>query len=473
MTLTTETIATELARRVCALTYDGLPAAAVESAKRGILDTVGVTLAGSVERCARIALRLCSGTGPALVFGSAQRLPVADAALVNGTASHALDFDDCSNTLGGHPSTPLLSGLFALADAAPVSGRNFIAAYVAGFETETRIARAVNFHHYEKGWHPTATLGVFGAAAAAARLLALAPDQTATALAIAASFSSGLKVNFGTMTKPLHVGHCARNGVMAALLAREGMTANADAFEHRQGFFNVFNGADNYDADAVLRDWAAPLDIITPGIAIKRYPCCGSTHPAIDAMLGLVRAHGLTPSDVAHVVSWTHPRRLAHTNRPSPRSGLDAKFSVQYCLARALMDGEVVLSQFDGDAYLDPRVAQLMGRIEAAPHPRMSPSSSAHFGAEVTVTTADGRRLTKAVDIASGRTSEVALPRSEVDSKYRDCAGRVLTTEAVERSLDLIANMESLDRASVLADVLAAGCASDQAGVPVALARAS
>jgi 2-methylcitrate dehydratase PrpD len=456
------TIATELARRVCALRYDTLPAAAVEGAKTSILDTVGVTLAGSVEPCARIVLHLCSGTGPALVFGCAQRLPVTDAALVNGTASHALDFDDCSNTLGGHPSAPVLPGLFALADAVPVNGRDFIAAYVAGFETETRIARAVNFHHYEKGWHPTATLGVFGAAAAAARLLALTQDQTATALAIAASFASGIKVNFGTMTKPLHVGHCARNGVMAALLAREGMTANADAFEHRQGFFNVFNSAGNYDAQAVLRDWATPLDIITPGIAIKRYPCCGSTHPAIDAMLDLVRAHGLTPDNVAHAVSWTHPRRLAHTDRPSPRSALDAKFSVQYCLARALVDGEVMLSQFDGDAYLDPRVVQVMARIEAAPHPQMSSANAAHLGAEVTVTTTDGRRLTKAVDLALGRTAENPLPRSALEAKYRDCAGRALTAQAVDRTLDLIANMESLERASALADVLAAGCARDQ-----------
>src|SRR3984893_2949404 len=119
-----------------------------------------------------------------------------------------------------------------------------------------------------------------------------------------------------------------------------------DVFEHRQGFFNVFNGAGNYDADALMRDWAEPLDIMAPGIAIKQYPCCGSTHPAIDAMLDLVRAHRLTPENVAHVVSWTHPRRLAHTHRPSLRSALDAKFSVQYCLARALVDGQVVLSHF-------------------------------------------------------------------------------------------------------------------------------
>jgi 2-methylcitrate dehydratase PrpD len=468
------TIAIALAERICAFTYDGLPEAAVTWGKMGILDTVGVTLAGSVEPCAQIARRVANAPGPALVFGTARRLAATDAAFVNGTASHALDFDDCSNTLGGHPSAPILPGLFALADTMTVSGRDFIAAYVAGFETETRIARAVNFHHYDKGWHPTATLGVLGAAAAASRILGLTTAQTATALAIAASFSSGLKANFGTMTKPLHVGHCARNGVMAALLAREGMTASHDVFEHRQGFFNVFNGAGNYDADAVLRDWAAPLDIVTPGIAIKRYPCCGSTHPAIDAMLDLVATHGLTPDNVAHIVSWTHPRRLAHTNRPTLRSALDAKFSVQYCLARALIDGAVVLSHFDEGAFLDARVAPVMARIAAEPHPQMSPSSTAHFGAEVTATTIDGRRLAKAIDIALGRTSENPLPRPALEAKYRDCAGRVLTADAVDGSLELLAELERLDRVAALSEVLATGCAAaSQPGAPAALARAS
>jgi 2-methylcitrate dehydratase PrpD len=468
------TIATALAARICDVSYEALPEAAVAWAKMGILDTVGVTLAGSREPCAQLALRVANAPGPALVFGTTQRLAPTDAAFVNGTASHALDFDDCSNTLGGHPSAPILPGLFALADTTPVSGRDFVAAYIAGFETETRIAHAVNFHHYDKGWHPTATLGVFGAAAAAARLLRLSTEETATALAIAASFSSGLKANFGTMTKPLHVGHCARNGVMAALLAREGMTASYDVFEHRQGFFNVFNGAGNYDADAVLRDWAAPLDIITPGIAIKRYPCCGSTHPAIDAMLDLVHAHDLEPDNVAHIVSWTHPRRLAHTNRPTLRSALDAKFSVQYCLARALVDREVVLSHFDEGAYLDPRVAPVMARITAEAHPQMSPSSTAHFGAEVTVTTTDGRRLAKSVDIALGRTSDNPLPRSALEAKYRDCAGRAATADAVERSLDLLARLETLDRVAMLGDVLDCGCApASQPAQPAPLARAS
>jgi len=449
------TIATELARRIRALRYDSLPAEAVGWAKMGLLDTVGVTLAGAREPCAQVALRVSGEAGPALVFGSHRRVSVTNAAFVNGTASHALDYDDCSNTLGGHPSAPVLPGIFALADAHKVSGADFLAAYIAGFETETRLAHAVNFHHYDKGWHPTATLGVFGAAAAASVLLDLNEAQIAVALAVAASFASGVKANFGTMTKPLHVGHCARHGVLAAQLAQAGLTASLDVFEHRQGFFEVFNGAGNYDAEAVLRDWAAPLDIIEPGIAIKQYPCCGSTHPAVDAMLDLVREHGLTADRVSHVLSWTHPRRLAHTNRPVLRSALDAKFSVQYCLARALLDGQVVISQFEDEAYLDPRVAPMMARIEAAPHPAMSLASAApHFGAEVRVTTVDGQQFIRAVDMARGRTSGNKLPQSLLEAKYRDCAGRVLQPDAVARSLELLASFERLENVSVLSDVL-------------------
>src|SRR5258707_11274836 len=171
-------------------------------------------------------------------------------------------------------------------------------------------------------------------------------DRTAQELAIAASLASGIKANFGTMTKPLHVGHTARNGLFAALLARDGFTANPGALEHKQGFLLVFNGAGTFDAEAILKDWGQPYDIVRPGLAIKQHPCCGSTHPAIDAMLLLRQEHAIQPERIARVDSWTHPRRLAHTNRPDPQSGLAAKFSVPYCLPRARLQGCVRLHDF-------------------------------------------------------------------------------------------------------------------------------
>jgi 2-methylcitrate dehydratase PrpD len=446
-------IATTLGTRIAALSSADLPDEARHWAHIGIVDTVGVTLAGAGEPCVRIARTVSMpSVGNALLFGSRERVRATDAAFINGTAAHALDFDDCSNTLGGHPSAPILPALFALADETPVNGSDFIVAYVAGFETLARIARAVNFHHYDKGWHPTATLGVFGACAASARLMSLDATQTATALSVAASFSSGIKANFGTMTKPLHVGHAARNGLLAALLAREGFTAGSETFEHKQGFLNVYNGAGNFDGDAALRGWADPLDIVEPGIAIKQYPCCGSTHPAIDAMLMLVAEHSLKPDDVEHVTSWTHPRRLQHTNRPQPASALDAKFSVQYCVARALLQGHVVLSDFEGDAWADPSVRSLMQRVTAEPDP-LADRQPDHFGAEIVVSLRDGRRLSKRVSKAAGRTSANPLPMSRIEAKFIDCAKHALNGDA-HASLNLLAALWKIDEAADVAGIM-------------------
>ena len=417
----------ELARRINALRFENLPPQAVHWAKVGILDTVGVTLAGSTDPAVRsVARALAPADGPSLIFGSRQRVSALDAALINGTAAHALDFDDCNNTLGGHPSVPILPALFALADEHGASGRDFITAYVAGFETECKIALAVNFHHYMHGWHPTATLGVFGAAAACARLLRLDDEQTATALAIAASLAAGIKANFGTMVKPLHVGHCARNGLFAALLARDGFSASPLAFEHKQGYFEVFNGAGNYDAARILPAWANPLDIVQPGIAIKQYPCCGSTHPALDAMIGLTRSHDLDPDQVERIDAWIHARRLEHTNRPDPRSTTDAKFSVQYCVARALVDRKVVIEHFEGKAFREPRVKNVMARVHAAPYTTDQFPADNHFGAEIRVTLRDGRAFSAKVDQPLGRTSANPLPPQRLREKFDNCAARVV-----------------------------------------------
>jgi 2-methylcitrate dehydratase PrpD len=450
-------IAGVLGERIAAFGWNDVPDEAWRWARIGIIDTIGVTLAGAAEPCARIARTVAApSNGAALVLGTRERMKPSDEALVNGTAAHALDFDDCSNTLGGHPSAPILPALLALAEDTHASGRQLVTAYVAGFEAQARIAHAVNFHHYDKGWHPTATLGVFGACAASAHLLALDPAHTATALSIAASFASGIKANFGTMTKPLHVGHASRNGLIAALLAREGFSAGDAAFEHRQGFFNVYNGVGNYDPEAALSHWAEPLDIVEPGIAIKQYPCCGSTHPAIDAMLMLVGDYGLKPDDVDSVVSWTHPRRLQHTNRPQPASALDAKFSVQYCVARALAHGRVVLSDFEGDAFRDPAIRALMERVVAEPDP-LADQQPDHFGAEVVVQLRDGRRLSRRVARAAGRTSANPLPDARIEAKFLDCANHALTPEASRDVLGMLWRIDGLNDITTLTALLEAG----------------
>jgi 2-methylcitrate dehydratase PrpD len=399
-----------IADRICATTFEGLPGIAVATAREGILDTIGVTLAGARDDTTAVvtrALRRTAAHGPALIFGHSARLDILSAALINGVASHALDFDDCSNTLGGHPSAPIVPALLAIADG--VSGQDFIAAYAAGVETETKLARAVNFHHYEKGWHPTATLGTFG------------------------------------------------NGLCAALLAQEGMTAKLDALEHRQGFFAVYNGAGTFHPDRILAEWATPYDLADPGIAFKRHPCCGSTHPAADAMLHLRAAHKLEPGRVAQIESWTHPRRLAHTNRPDPQCGLDGKFSIQYVLARSLMHGIVSLEHFGDDTVRDPAVRSLMAKVNSLPDPNAKPDTDNHFYARVRVTTIGGEAFEHFVDMPLGRDRHHPFPTGTLEAKFRDCASMVLRPDCIDDLVAQCARLEMVEDVADLVDDIAAG----------------
>jgi 2-methylcitrate dehydratase PrpD len=436
----------QAATRLAGMTRADLPPLAVESAKDAILDTIGVTLAGAGSESVVAVSRAVSrgfASGPALLFGGSSRADILSAALVNGVASHALDFDDCSNSMGGHPSSPIVPALIALVEERGASGGDFLAAYVAGFEFETRLGRAVNFEHYDKGWHPTATLGTFGCAAACAHLMKLGPEKTATALAFAASSAAGIKANFGTSAKPFHVGQCGRNGLHAALLAEAGATASHAALEHPQGFFAVYNGVGRFQAERLLLDWASPLDIVEPGVAFKQHPCCASTHPAIDALLTLRSRHGIRAEDVMAVRSFTHPRRLRHTDRPDPKSALDGTFSVQYSLARALLHGFVGVEHFTDEGVNDPAVRALMGRIVAAPHPAAKMDTTEHFFADVEVDLTDGRRFSAHVERPLGRDRQHPLPEGALMRKFFSCAGTVLEPETAERLATQLLDLES------------------------------
>ena len=439
------TIAKELARRIKAFRYDDLPEDAVTWAKTAILDTVGVTLAGAGEDCVGMVRKILNPSpGPCLVFGQSIRVGVLDAALINGVASHALDFDDLGHSIGGHPSVPLVPVIIALGEMLDTGGQDAVTAYVAGFETQSRIGRAANFHHYEKGWHPTATLGIFGTVAAASHMLDLSEDQTATALGLAVSLASGVKANFGTMTKPLHIGHSVRNGLQAALLAREGFTADTGALEAQQGFFNVFNGPGNFDADRIFENWADPLDIVDPGLGLKQFPCCGSTHAAINCMFELTRDQGLKPEDAAVIEVLAHPRCLPHTDNPDPQSGLEAKFSMQYVTARALTDGRIGFDHFEGKAYADPGPRKLMALIGVGEHPDMAADSENQLGAEVIVTTRDGNKLAARIDHQIGRGPANPMSPDELWAKFEDCALKALPGERIRPLFEMLENLEAV-----------------------------
>lgn len=446
------TLSQQLASRIVALTYEDLPAPAIDNAKTVILDTLGCALAGARESSVDILMTTpgVAVSGEFSLVGRSESLDLLSAALINGCAAHALDFDDVNTAMGGHPSAPVLAGLLVLAEEHGSSGADLLLAFITGFETETRLARAVNFYHYDLGWHPTATLGVFGAAAACAKLLQLSETQTATALALCVSLASGVKANFGTMTKPFHVGHAARHGLMAALLARQGFSASQDAFEHRQGFFNVFNGNGNYQADQALKDWAAPLDIVKPGIGIKLYPCCDSTHASIDAVRLLQGEQAFDVADVERVEVTIHPLRLTHVDRPVLRSATDAKFSVQYCIARTLLNGEIDFDSFSQQAYENEAAKSLMARIEVRPHAHKAPTPEGNYLTELIIVLRNGTQLFKRMDRPLGRHADEPAPPEMIRAKFERCAAYALSPEAASRLHDTVMELERLARVSEL-----------------------
>ncbi len=445
------TLARQIAERVVAMRADNLPKAALEWSKVGVRDTLGCILAGLSEEGPMTVAEVVgvplnsAGRGESLILGGASRTSALDAALVNGVAAHVLDYDNGGANMGGHASAVMVPALLAAAEAFDCSGEAVLVAHVAGFETGSQLGRAVHPMHYESGWHPTSTVGIFAVAAACSRLLALTAEQTATALAISTSLAAGTKANFGTMVKSLHVGQCARGGLMAALLARKGFTANADAFHHPQGYFNLFNGPGQFHAEKVLETWGAPLDIVEPGAAYKLYPCCYSTHAAVEAALNLVREHGpFKADDIARIDAYTAPQRLAHTDRPQPATALEAKFSVQYCVARAVLDGHVVLQDFDPGAFTAPAIQSLLRRVHATAHLAGQFEADQLMAAEVKITFADGCSVASRVLRPLGRTVDNPIPPALLKAKFEDCAASVLSLAQVATLSQALDQFESV-----------------------------
>ena len=446
-----------LAEHLSRVNVERTTAAGLQMAVSAIIDTVAVTLAGAPEASVSILRRTLGGpaaSGPSLIFGDHRRTDVLNAALVNGTAAHAIDYDDMAAAMGGHPSVPVVPVVFALGEQLQVSGRQALDAYIVGFEAECRIGRAVHPHHYSAGWHPTSTLGVFGAAAAAARLLELDVEKTAMALALCASMASGVKANFGTMTKPLHVGRCAHDGLMAAMLVREGFTAKLNALEQKEGFFAAFDGLANVHPDRMLANLDGALEIEQPEIGLKQFPCCGSTHPSILAMMQL-RRDGLTSAQVEAIDIRTHKKRLPHTDNPRPQTPLGAKFSIQYVTARALVDGAPRLHHFEGEAFLEPEIQRLLARTTASALPDGEDTRADQFTAEVSVVTRDGRRLSARLPAGLGRGPADPMSREELWTKFHDCGSQVLTDAASAKAFDALAGIETAARLSDITDLLA------------------
>jgi 2-methylcitrate dehydratase PrpD len=369
--------------------------------------------------------------------------------------AHALDFDDVNWSMSGHPTVPVLPAALGLGQELHACGQEVLLAYVLGFEVETKIGLGINPRHYDLGWHATSTLGVLGAAAACAKLLRLDVEHTRMALGIAASTAAGLRQNFGTMTKPLHPGQAAMNGVTAAQLAKIGWTADASILEAPYGFCQLYAGAVHDDLDGVVQHLGDPFELLATGVAIKQYPCCAFTHRALDGMLALVQQYGFSADDVVGIdcrVGRPTMEVLIHTR---PQTGLEGKFSMQYCLAAALLDKRIGLLSFSDEKVRRPAAQQLCERVTMSPHAEAQRQSTS--GEELPVTVAvrltDGTTVSAQVQHPKGHPAN-PLAAIALQEKFEDCASGVLERPDIRQVIELVQSLERLEDSGMLMDVL-------------------
>jgi 2-methylcitrate dehydratase PrpD len=409
-----------------------------------LVDGVAVMLAGATEESGAIVrahLGEIGGNPQATVLGTPLRAPLQLAAWANGTAGHAMDYDDTQLAtdpqsvygLLTHPTVPALAGALAVAELTGASGADLLDAYIIGVEVECRIADAINPRHYRDGFHSTATIGVFGAAAAAARLWGCDLDQTLRVFGLAASMSGGLRENFGTMTKPFHAGRAAENGVLAALLARRGWTAAKDILEAKRGFYSAAAGG--FDPSKINGRLGRPYFFIAPGISIKPYPSGSLSHPAQDVLLDLVRQHNLRPDQVERIdvgVNSHVPNALIHTR---PTTALEGKFSLQFQMAIGVLDRAAGLAQFTDARVRDPRTRALMERVHVHVDPGIEALGYNEMRMTVEISLADGRRLSGRADGAKGHPRK-PMSRDDLRAKFMECAGLVMPAAQAEAAME-------------------------------------
>jgi len=413
----------------------GTPRASIPSSvrafgTRSVLDGMGLALAGSVAASGRIVnayLEDLAAAGPATVIGTGLTTAPRFAAFANGIAVHADDYDDTQLAtkpdrvygLLTHPTAPVLPAVLAVAEQTGASGADVIDAYLIGTEVEMKTAEAMDPRHYRDGFHSTGTFGAIGAAAAVARLLRADPSTTARALGIAASQSAGLRENFGTMTKPFHAGRAAESGVVAVDFALRGWTAAENILEAPRGFFRAAGGG--YDAASIDGALGRPWSFDSPGVSIKPHPSGSLTHPGMRVMLRLIQEHDIRPDQVRRVRVGTNsnmPNALIHHR---PRTELNAKFSMEFCMAILLLERKAGLAQFTDAVVQRPDVQSLIERIDFGVDPEAEAAGYEKMTTIVEVTLADGRVVGGRADFGKGSPAD-PMTDAELEAKFRDCA---------------------------------------------------
>jgi 2-methylcitrate dehydratase PrpD len=442
----------EVAHFVARTRFRDLPADVVQLARGFILDGFGVALAGSTDECSRIVqgqIRQMQGREESAVLGTVLAAPCAKAALANGVAGHAMDYDDTQLStskeavygLLTHPTTPVLAAAWTVGAKEKISGADLVLAYLLGVEIECRLADAIKPRHYQDGFHSTATMGGLGAAMAVGKILRLNEAKLIQTLGIAASMASGLRENFGTMTKPLHAGRAAENGVNAALLAKAGFTAATNILEARRGFFNAMAGG--YDETKISGRLGRPYFMKEPGISIKPYPSGSLSHPAQDLILDLVKQHDLHANDIEHIDVGTNsnvPNALIY---PMPKTALEGKFSIPFCMAIAVLERKAGIAQFQDRKVREKRVVDLMKRVTLYVDDELEALGYDQVRSRIRIRLKNGSVIEGRYDVARGHPQK-PMSWAELGDKFRDCAALVLARKNVDEVIQLVARLETL-----------------------------
>jgi 2-methylcitrate dehydratase PrpD len=445
--------------------YENIPTEVIELGKKSILDGFGLALAGSRAESGPISrkyIEQCGGNGKATVIGTAMKTSPRFAALLNGISIHADDFDDTQ--LAGakdrvygllmHPTVPVLPAIFALAEQRTVSGKDWLLAYEIGAEVECKIAEAISPRHYQDGFHTTGTCGPFGSAAACAKLLGFDQKTTLNSFGLAASHSGGLRENFGTMTKPFQAGHASESGLVSAEMARLGWTAAEDILEAERGFFHAAGGS--YDPSAIMNRLGQPWTFVSPGVSLKPYPSGSLTHPAMTELARLIQENNIQAPQVEKVDIGANHNMTTTLLHHNPKTGLEAKFSMEFCIAILLLERKAGLAQFSDKVAQRPDVKEMIHKINFYVDPQAESAGFDKMTSILKITLKDGKVITGQAAFGKGSPAN-PMSFDEASEKFRGCAEFAEWPQAkTEKIIAFVKALEAAPDMSALTPLLSA-----------------
>ena len=442
----------EVTQYVSSIAYDDIPDNVIQRAKQALIDGLGVMLAGYTSDSAstiRRYLKELGMSGRSSVLGENTGLPAQFAALANGTSGHALDYDDTQISsapdrvygLLTHPTVPVLAASLAVAEETGATGKDLLTAFSAGVEVACKIAEAIKPQHYQGGFHSTGTMGVFGAAAAAARLMNFSTENTRHAIGIAASKSAGIRVAFGTMTKPYHSGAAGENGVVAAKLAGLGYRTDANALDGRWGFFQVAGGG--ADPEMIYGKLGNPYTLVEPGISIKPYPCGSLAHPSMDTMMELILEHDIKPEAVEEIRVGTSSNVLNALRYREPQNELQAKFSIPFCMAILVLERKGGIGEFTDEVVLREDVTKMMARVMPYLHDEIEARGFTRIRSLIEIKLRDGQTISRESSTSRGTPDRPMTP-AELAEKFHDCAQNMMPEAREREVLNIVYGLEKV-----------------------------